>query len=56
MVTACYSVTAPKVIETTPLRMRTSVSQRHCQSDPDQLGERATAATEVAAILYDAVK
>jgi hypothetical protein len=56
MVTGGYTASAPEVIEPTPSWARTPVSQRHCHRDPDQLTERATAATEVAANLYGAVK
>jgi hypothetical protein len=56
MVTGDRAASAPEVIEATPSSARTPVSQRHCQRDPDQLTERATAATEVAANLDGAVK
>jgi len=56
MVTGRYAISAPRVIETTPLPVRTPVSQRHCRRDADQLCERATAAREIATNVYDAIK
>jgi hypothetical protein len=43
-------------MEATPLPTRTTVSQRHCRRDPEQLVERTTAAREVGACLKDIVK